>query len=143
MTCLSGGRNPKASKVLLRGGGDRYSKGFLAKKFRWLINVPPPPPPPPPLPPAAEAVHLANLLCRHGFFFCIEGVGTAVKDDGSLFRFQVSISLYVLVPGQYSVLSCTLVHVLVPGQCTSLCTGTHSSSRSVYKWCMFWCSGGT
>lgn len=36
----------------------------------------------------AEAVHLANLLSRHGFFFCVEGTDTPVKDDGTLFRFQ-------------------------------------------------------
>lgn len=36
----------------------------------------------------AEAIHLANLICCHGYFFCIEGVGTTVKDDGTLFRFQ-------------------------------------------------------
>ncbi|XP_064406402.1 regulator of G-protein signaling 7-like [Halichondria panicea] len=35
-----------------------------------------------------EAVHIGNLLSRHGFFFCVEGTDVPVKDDGTLFRFQ-------------------------------------------------------
>ena len=64
-----------------------------------LINLPPylhqGPVPLPPLPlslspSAAEAIHIANMLARHGFFFCVEGLGIPLRDDGTLYRFQVS-----------------------------------------------------
>lgn len=35
-----------------------------------------------------EAIHFANMLGIHGFFFCVEGLEIPVKDDGTLFRFQ-------------------------------------------------------
>ncbi|KAG8192257.1 hypothetical protein JTE90_014113 [Oedothorax gibbosus] len=36
-----------------------------------------------------EAVHLANLLCQHGYFFPVGDTRSlAIKDDGSLYRFQ-------------------------------------------------------
>ncbi|XP_064609323.1 regulator of G-protein signaling 7-like [Liolophura sinensis] len=36
-----------------------------------------------------EALHLANLLCQHGYFFPITDVkNLSVKDDGSFYRFQ-------------------------------------------------------
>ena len=38
-----------------------------------------------------EAIHTANLLCQHGYFFpvgeCCKTL--SVKDDSSLYRFQV------------------------------------------------------
>lgn len=41
--------------------------------------------------PAAEAIHLANLLCQYGYFFPVgESRSLIVKDDSSLYRFQVS-----------------------------------------------------
>lgn len=44
-----------------------------------------------PFPPssAAEAIHVANMLARHGFFFSVEGLGIPIRDDGTLYRFQV------------------------------------------------------
>lgn len=38
-----------------------------------------------------EAIHMANLLCQHGYFFPVGecNKGLAVKDDSSLYRFQV------------------------------------------------------
>ncbi|XP_015924780.1 regulator of G-protein signaling 7 isoform X2 [Parasteatoda tepidariorum] len=36
-----------------------------------------------------EAVHLANQLCQHGYFFPVsDSRSLAIKDDGSLYRFQ-------------------------------------------------------
>lgn len=36
-----------------------------------------------------EAVHLANLLCQHGYFFPVGDTRSlAIRDDGSLYRFQ-------------------------------------------------------
>ena len=46
---------------------------------------------------AVEAVHLANLLCQFGYYFPVsEQKNLLVKDDSSLYRFQVS-----LVPNIY------------------------------------------
>jgi len=63
-----------------------------------LPSLPPPIPHTPlPLslsPPAAEAIHIANMLARHGFFFCVEGLGIPLRDDGTLYRFQVSAGGY-------------------------------------------------
>ena len=37
-----------------------------------------------------EAVHLANLLCQFGYYFPVnEQKNLLVKDDSSLYRFQV------------------------------------------------------
>ena len=37
-----------------------------------------------------EALHLASLLCQHGYFFPVtETKNLNVKDDGTLYRFQV------------------------------------------------------
>ena len=37
-----------------------------------------------------EALHLANLLCQHGYFFPVTDTKSfVVKDDSSLYRFQV------------------------------------------------------
>ena len=47
--------------------------------------------------PAAEAIHLATMLSKHGFFFCVEGLETPMRDDGTLFRFQVSTSYMYLI----------------------------------------------
>ena len=39
---------------------------------------------------AVEAVHLANLLCQFGYYFPINELkNLLVKDDSSLYRFQV------------------------------------------------------
>lgn len=39
---------------------------------------------------ATEALHLASLLCHYGYFFPItDSKNLNVKDDGSLYRFQV------------------------------------------------------
>lgn len=39
-----------------------------------------------------EAIHMANLLCQHGYFFPVGecNKNLSVKDDSSLYRFQVS-----------------------------------------------------
>ncbi|XP_063589637.1 regulator of G-protein signaling 7-like [Penaeus indicus] len=40
---------------------------------------------------SAEAIHLANLLCQYGYFFPVgESRSLIVKDDSSLYRFQLS-----------------------------------------------------
>ena len=40
---------------------------------------------------AVEAVHLANLLCQFGYYFPVsEQKNLLVKDDSSLYRFQVA-----------------------------------------------------
>ena len=40
---------------------------------------------------AVEAVHLANLLCQFGYYFPVsEQKNLLVKDDSSLYRFQVT-----------------------------------------------------
>ena len=41
---------------------------------------------------SAEAIHLATMLSKHGFFFCVEGLETPMRDDGTLYRFQVRMS---------------------------------------------------
>lgn len=39
-----------------------------------------------------EAVHIANQLCQYGYFFPVNDSKTlTVKDDSSLYRFQVSL----------------------------------------------------
>ena len=48
---------------------------------------------------AVEAVHLANLLCQFGYYFPVsEQKNLLVKDDSSLYRFQVAVQsqFYVL-----------------------------------------------
>ncbi|XP_022236282.1 regulator of G-protein signaling 7-like, partial [Limulus polyphemus] len=35
-----------------------------------------------------EAIHLANLLCQHGYFFPVNDTKFALKDDSTLYRFQ-------------------------------------------------------
>jgi hypothetical protein len=39
-----------------------------------------------------EAIHMANLLCQHGYFFPVGecNKNLSVKDDSSLYRFQVN-----------------------------------------------------
>ena len=42
------------------------------------------------IPPLVEAVHLANLLCQFGYYFPVNELkNLIVKDDSSLYRFQV------------------------------------------------------
>ena len=37
-----------------------------------------------------EALHIATLLCHYGYFFPVSETKTlSVKDDGTLYRFQV------------------------------------------------------
>ncbi|XP_013772523.1 regulator of G-protein signaling 6-like [Limulus polyphemus] len=36
----------------------------------------------------AEAIHLANLICQHGYFFPVNDTKLTLKDDGTLYRFQ-------------------------------------------------------
>ena len=38
---------------------------------------------------AAEALHLAHLMAAHGYFFPVEDHVLTVKNDGTLYRFQV------------------------------------------------------
>ena len=43
---------------------------------------------------SVEAVHLANLLCQFGYYFPINELkNLLVKDDSSLYRFQVKTSI--------------------------------------------------
>lgn len=42
-----------------------------------------------------EAVHIANQLCQYGYFFPVNDSKTlTVKDDSSLYRFQVLYLAY-------------------------------------------------
>ena len=53
---------------------------------------------------AVEAVHLANLLCQFGYYFPVsEQKNLLVKDDSSLYRFQVAVrsQFYVLIWGAW------------------------------------------
>ncbi|XP_076366726.1 regulator of G-protein signaling 6-like isoform X4 [Tachypleus tridentatus] len=36
----------------------------------------------------AEAIHLANLICQHGYFYPVNDTKLTLKDDGTLYRFQ-------------------------------------------------------
>ena len=38
---------------------------------------------------SVEAIHVANMLYDHGFYFSIDSKEPSVRDDGSFFRFQV------------------------------------------------------
>jgi len=38
----------------------------------------------------AEALHLAHLMAAHGYFFPVEDHILTVKNDGTLYRFQVN-----------------------------------------------------
>jgi hypothetical protein len=52
-----------------------------------------------------EAVHIGNQLCQYGYFFPVNDTkNLVVKDDSSLYRFQVSLTiiLYVLVDINHS-----------------------------------------
>lgn len=41
---------------------------------------------------SVEAINLANQLCQYGYFFPVNDLKNLVlKDDSSLYRFQVSI----------------------------------------------------
>ena len=45
---------------------------------------------------AVEAIHIANLLCQHGYFFPVgDNRNLSVKDDSSLYRFQVNRQRHV------------------------------------------------
>lgn len=41
------------------------------------------------LPPPAEAIHLGSLIAAHGYIFPISDHVLTLKDDGTLYRFQV------------------------------------------------------
>lgn len=42
-----------------------------------------------------EAVHIANMLCQYGYFFPVNDSKTlTLKDDSSLYRFQVRQLMY-------------------------------------------------
>lgn len=41
------------------------------------------------MPDPAEALHFANLLSQHGYYFPVIEKTLVVKDDNSLYRFQV------------------------------------------------------
>ena len=43
-----------------------------------------------------EAVHLANLLCQFGYYFPVNELkNLMVKDDSSLYRFQVRKRMFL------------------------------------------------
>lgn len=74
----------------------KYNRAQLKRK---AISNPPHPPslPPSPLPPicvpslmsTAEAIHLGSLVAAHGYIFPISDHVLTLKDDGTLYRFQV------------------------------------------------------
>lgn len=41
-------------------------------------------------PPPAEAIHLGSLIAAHGYIFPISDHVLTLKDDGTLYRFQVT-----------------------------------------------------
>jgi hypothetical protein len=52
-----------------------------------------------------EAVHIGNQLCQYGYFFPVsDSKNLVVKDDSSLYRFQVRLMIvaYTLVKVNYS-----------------------------------------
>lgn len=52
-----------------------------------------------------EAVHLGNQLCQYGYFFPVsDSKNLVVKDDSSLYRFQVSLMIigYTLLKVNYN-----------------------------------------
>ena len=59
-----------------------------------------------------EALHLATLLCCYGYFFPVTDTKTlSVKDDGTLYRFQVGT---VCVVGDEFSLSGVWVLAVIP-----------------------------
>lgn len=48
---------------------------------------------------SVEAIHMANLLCQHGYFFPVGecNKNLSVKDDSSLYRFQVNTFFFLLL----------------------------------------------
>ena len=45
----------------------------------------------------SEAIHLASLLCQYGYTFPVTDSKTLnVKDDGTLYRFQVENSPFLI-----------------------------------------------
>ncbi len=43
-----------------------------------------------------EALHLANMLCKYGYFFQVTGNNITTVKDGELYRFQVrSFEYYI------------------------------------------------
>lgn len=47
---------------------------------------------------SVEAINLANQLCQYGYFFPVNDLKNLVlKDDSSLYRFQVSKHLQLLI----------------------------------------------
>lgn len=46
----------------------------------------------------AEALNIANQMCQYGYFFPVsDSKNLVVKDDSSLYRFQVSINYSRLI----------------------------------------------
>ena len=43
---------------------------------------------------SVEALHLAHLMAAHGYFFPVEDHILTVKNDGTLYRFQVGSILF-------------------------------------------------
>ena len=41
--------------------------------------------------PIVEAIHIGSLIAAQGYFFPISDHVLALKDDGTFFRFQVSV----------------------------------------------------
>lgn len=50
-----------------------------------------------------EALHVANMLYSHGYFYSVERLEPAVRDDGELYRFQVTISSIYLSSYMYCI----------------------------------------
>ena len=43
-----------------------------------------------------ESIHFARMMVAHGYFFSVEG-SVPVRDDGTLFRFQVCVCVCLCV----------------------------------------------
>lgn len=87
--------------------------------------------------PAAEAIHLANLLCQYGYFFPVgESRSLIVKDDSSLYRFQVSYVKLLFQHFQIWNLITVKIHVLFRKQSKTNTTLTlyqfHVTNVSTY-----------
>ena len=60
----------------------------------------------------AEAIHVANMLYKHGYFFAIEGGDRLVRDDHCLYRYQVQMErVYATVSSD--VVTCTICSMCV------------------------------
>ena len=72
---------------------------------------------------AVEAVHLANLLCQFGYYFPVnEQKNLLVKDDSSLYRFQVKRRLLLYLQDLHNCNNYSVFCTYSPYYCHFNCT---------------------